>query len=279
MKIQTHYRLVCSGSRAASLFAVAIAALLTRSTVEASVYYWDTVTTSTWASGANWSDNGVSGGNTGTVPSSADAAFFNQSVLSGNKTVQLDAPASIAGITFYNYNANSTLIDSSSATSQTLTIGSGGILTVAGSTVTLGNAANPSPVVLGAAQTWTNLSGSVLTVVNGLDLGGDVLTLAGTNGTTFNGVISNGGGLTTATVGSTVTLNGSAVNTFTGGLNLNGGTLLADYVNFAGSTPFTNLIDPGNTLGMGGGALIIKGRATAGGVQNSVNLLEARRAG
>ena len=263
--------LVRSGTRAACLLAGSIAALLAMSSAHATVYYWDTVTTSTWATAASWSDNPVSGGITGSVPLSTDVAFFNQSVLSGNKTVQLDAPASIAGITFYNYNNNSTLINSSTTTPQALTIGSGGILIVAGNTVTLGNAANPSPVVLGAAQTWTNLSGSVLTVVNGLDLGGNLLTLAGTNATTnattITGVISNGG-LSTATVGNTVTLNGSAVNTFTGGLNLNGGTLLADYVNLTGTTPFTNLIDPGNTLGMGGGILIVKGRAVAGNTTN-----------
>ena len=54
-----------------------------------------------------------------------------------------------------------------------------------------------------------------------------------------------------------VTLNGSAVNTFTGGLTLNCGILLADFANL--STP-TNLLGSGNALTLGGGTLTVQGK-------------------
>ena len=256
MKSKPAYRLFRAGSCATGLFATLLAA----STAQAAVYYWNTSATDLWATAASWSDNAISGGTTGTVPSATDAAFFNQSGVNGNKTIQLDAPASVGGIFFAN--SGTTFIDSNSETSQALTIGAGGIVSTSGA-VTIGYPTNPSPIVLGAAQTWTNFSSNPLTVVNEVDNGGNVLTIAGAGGTVINGVISNGG-LRTAAFGGTLTLNGTAANTFTGGLTLNGGTLVVDFVNLAGSTPFANLIDSANPLGLGGGTLIVKGRAAAG---------------
>jgi len=235
MKSKAPHRLVRTCSRAACLLAGALAAILATHSASATVYFWDTVTTGTWATGANWSDNAVSGGTTGAVPSSTDTAFFNQSSLNGNKIVQLDAPASIAGITFSDANAKTTSIYSSSATSQALTIGAGGIRVVAGNGVTIGNAANPAPVVLGATQAWTNLSGSALTVVNGVDNGGYVLTVAGTNSTTLNGVLSNGG--LTKTGSGTLTLTGA--NNHLGDTTLSGGTLNINNPAALGTGTFT----------------------------------------
>ncbi len=69
------------------------------------------------------------------------------------------------------------------------------------------------------------------------------------------------GGAAIAKTGSgTVTLNGAAVNTFNGGLVLNGGTLLADFANLA---PPTDLLDSSNTLAFSGGTLHVKGRTGA----------------
>jgi fibronectin-binding autotransporter adhesin len=77
---------------------------------------------------------------------------------------------------------------------------------------------------------------------------------------TVGGVISGGGyGLTKLGAG-TLTLDGSAVNTFRGGLSIYAGTLELDFANLG--TP-TNLINSGNTLTLGSGTLSIIGKTGA----------------
>jgi autotransporter-associated beta strand protein len=68
-----------------------------------------------------------------------------------------------------------------------------------------------------------------------------------------------GGVAVTMTGSGTLTLNGAVAHTFNGGLNLNGGTLLADFSNLP--TP-TDFIHNGNAIGLGGGILSIKGKST-----------------
>ena len=66
----------------------------------------------------------------------------------------------------------------------------------------------------------------------------------------------------------TLTLNGSAVNTFTGGLKVNGGTLVLDYTNLGAPT---DLVNSGNALTLGGGALTITGKNAAGATSQTFN--------
>ena len=116
-----------------------------------------------------------------------------------------------------------------------LTLGAGGIDMSAATT----NLTWSTPITLGASQTWNvNLNRTL-------------------NPT---GVISGAGiGLIKAGMG-TLTLNGSAVNTFNGGLAVNGGTLLEDLSQLA--TP-TNLLNNGNSLTLAGGTLSLKGKSSA----------------
>lgn len=76
---------------------------------------------------------------------------------------------------------------------------------------------------------------------------------------TINSVIAGSDGLRKTGAGA-LTLNGSAVNTFTGGLNANGGILTLDYNNLV--TP-TDLVDATNALQINNGALTITGKSTA----------------
>ncbi len=102
------------------------------------------------------------------------------------------------------------------------------------------------------------VANGALTFLAGVDLGVAVRRLAVNSAATVSGVITNGG-LTKGGAG-VLTLNGSAVNTFTGGLSLTGGGLTLDFANLA--TP-THLIDSGNTLGIaGGGALLITAKSS-----------------
>lgn len=72
-------------------------------------------------------------------------------------------------------------------------------------------------------------------------------------------VIAGNDGLQKSGGAGTLTLSGTAVNTFTGGLNVNSGTLALTFVNLA--TP-TNLIDSANALSFGGGLMTIMGKST-----------------
>jgi len=97
------------------------------------------------------------------------------------------------------------------------------------------------------------------------------VTVDGANPLTVGGVIGDGGsgyGLTKLGAG-TLTLDGSAASTFTGGLSIHAGTLLLDFTNLG--TP-ANLIDGGNTLTLGSGTLSIKGNSAGSTSQTFSNL-------
>ncbi len=82
---------------------------------------------------------------------------------------------------------------------------------------------------------------------------------------TIPGVISGATGVVTKIGTGTLTLNGAAVNTFAGGLNANGGTLILDYSNLStptATTP-TNLIAATNALQINNATLTITGKSLA----------------
>lgn len=124
-------------------------------------------------------------------------------------------------------------------------------------TVTLGSAIsvndltfNSSGYILSGAQTLT-LNGTTPTITTA----SGVTAIIGNNTAT---VLAGSSGLIKTGAG-TLILNGNAVNTFTGGLTLNRGTLTLDFTNLA--TP-TNLINSGNALTLGGGTLSLLGKAS-----------------
>jgi fibronectin-binding autotransporter adhesin len=108
------------------------------------------------------------------------------------------------------------------------------------------------------------LSGAGTITLNGttptITLGSGISATIGNNTAT---VVDGTSGLTKAGAG-TLTLNGTTANTFTGGLNIKGGTLALDFSNFGGSTPFNNLVASTNALTLGGGTLSITGKSVAG---------------
>jgi len=97
------------------------------------------------------------------------------------------------------------------------------------------------PVALGASQTWTINSGRTLAV--GYPIGE-----------------TSAGLVLTKTSAGQLTLNPATANTFTGGLTINGGTVLADFTNM-GTT--TDLIASSCPLTLGGGTLIVQGKASS----------------
>ena len=161
--------------------------------------YWDPITTGLWGTSTNWSPNSTGVGGTGVVPTSTYVydAYFNGTSDYGPTTVQLGTPAAALGLYFTN--TGTTLLESSSATPETLSIGADGI-TVASTAgaVTLGDplGVNLMPISITGSQTWTNNSTtSALNMYRAIsDSVSSTLTIAGAGSTNISGVISDGAG-------------------------------------------------------------------------------------
>lgn len=108
-----------------------------------------------------------------------------------------------------------------------------------------------------------NTTGYVLSGAGSITLNGSApsVTLGSGISGTISSIVAGSAGLTKAGAG-TLTLNGTTANTFTGGLNVNGGTLALNFSNFGGSTPFNNLVSSSNILTLGGGTLSVTGKNT-----------------
>jgi autotransporter-associated beta strand protein len=121
---------------------------------------------------------------------------------------------------------------------SSLTVGSGGVLNVSGTTQSLSNA-----IALSTAQLWT-ASTSNLSISGPVDNSGFLLTISAASGraVTMNGAVSGTGGLRKNGSGG-LTLTGS--NSFSGGVTLTAGTLTASHDYALGS----------GTLTLGGGTL------------------------
>ena len=144
------------------------------------------------------------------------------------------------------------------------------LMNAAGSSIYENNAAvsstfnfNGGTLKLGATTTATGgLFGTAGVDSANVQAGGAKFDTNGFN-TSVAQVLQNGGGtdggLTKLGAGA-LTLNGSAVHTFNGGVKVNGGTLALDFTYL---TPPTNLVDSSNALTLGGGTLSILGKNVA----------------
>lgn len=126
-------------------------------------------------------------------------------------------------------------------------------------TVTLGTSITLSGLQFDTASYI--ISGNTLTF-------GSAGSIAASQAATVSSKLA-GSAAITKTGSGTVTLNSASVNTFNGGLNINGGTLLADFANLA--TP-TDFINSGNAISLSGGILSIKGKSIGTTVQNLGNV-------
>ncbi len=175
-----------------------------------------------------------------TWPSGADAVFGNGGA---GGAVGLASPTTVNTITFNTFTGAYTL----GTAGQALTIRSGITINATAAAVSL----NASPIVLGAAQTWTHHASSALTVTVGVNNGGNFLTIDGGGTTNFgnssNSIITGSGGIVKTGSGILIL---SADNTFTGATTVNDGTLLVNSPGSlaAGSTTSVN----GGTLGGNG---------------------------
>ncbi|MEI6604299.1 MAG: autotransporter-associated beta strand repeat-containing protein [Verrucomicrobiota bacterium] len=273
MKPSAFTRLARTGSPAAWVLATAIAILLAQPSAQAANTYTFTPTSAginDWTSTGNWAASGVP-----VSANDATVAFFPDitTAVTGAVTINTD-PATLTlntltlnGLAPANATVNTT-------TTTAVAIGTAGqAWTVDGTTPTV-NINAPT----NGTQTATS-GASVLnyTLKPNIALN-QPLTFAGvgTAGLTLSGVISesSGMGIINNSKRSKITLNGSTVNTFTGGVTINGGntgynpalamggtTLLLDFANL-GATG-TDLINSGNALTLGGGTLALQGKGSA----------------
>ena len=205
-----------------------IIALLEQPTQAASMW-WDTTTTGLWSSTANWWTTAAGTTNPAVVPTNIDSVTFNGTGILGATTAQIDGATSVLGLSFSN--AGTTLLESSTTTSNTLSVGTSGITVFSGAgAVTLGDPVNLMPITFSGGQSWTNNSASLMTVVNIVSTGGNALTISGSGQNVVTGAISGGGGLTISN--GTLSISGSS-SAF--------GTLLIGNVGSSTNTPTLNI--------------------------------------
>ena len=163
----------------------------------------------TWATGTNWT-GGAAPANSLTT----DIARFNG--ISYNFQPNAGT-TSIAGIEIGN---GTTATAALTLSGTNLSIGASGITKFANS----GTAAISSNVTLGAAQSWTNNSSTLLTVSGNVTNAGNVLTIGGSGNTTLStGAVSGTGGIIKSGDG---TLSMTGTNTgWSGGITIKSGTV------------------------------------------------------
>ena len=190
------------------LFTTTLAAfLLAHAPLHAANFTWDggSFLGSEWTRANNWSS--------ATVPQSdgtADLLFAGSTRLDAEAT----SAWSIKSLAFAG-NAGHFDIQGS-----TLTIGSGGVTTSAATQQDVSNA-----VILGAAQTFRTAGNFALVFNSTVNTNGNLLTVDAAQGNVlFFGVISGSGGLT-KTGASTLRLNGTLANIYSGATTVSAGSL------------------------------------------------------
>ena len=228
---------------AGTIFVAALWAMAVGQSAHAqNTYAWNGNTSIDWTNAANWTPS------SGT-PASGDIALFSNSTAYTNMP-NTDAPeSSVGGI--WDIGSEALTINGNKGTP--LLINGTTINGNANTGIEMDPAAGPLTSVgylaLGASQTWLNNSSSPLTLTRSVANGGYNLTIAGTGagGVAANSIISGGGALIE---NGSLTLTLTAINTYTGGTTVNGGTLALPFNSVA-----TNGIILGNLTINGGGTV------------------------
>jgi len=189
--------------------------------------YWNLNGTGNFTDTANWTlnSNGT-GGAPGTAPVGlTQNANFNTSVNNNNITANFSVAQQLQGFVFNN--TGTTTIANTSGSPKILTLGGGGILINSGAgVVNIGAATSATAIryILNTSQTWTNNSSNTFTLVtqSNINLLSSVLTTTGSGDIALNGALNSTGGVI-KNGANTLTLGG--VNSFSGGIVLNSGTL------------------------------------------------------
>ncbi len=203
------------------------------------------------------------------VLSGANASTGSVTIGSGsnNTYVQVGNASALSSFSAVTVKSGSSLdLNGTALTATNITLNGAGFGT--GSTgaalvSNTGTATDAGTITLASNATIKNYAGGVNTALNltgPIANGAYTLTVDGTGSVTLSGVIGSGsfaGGLTKVNT-NTLTINGSAANTYTGATTAGGGLLVED---FANATSSTNLLSSSGSLvlgGFGGGTFQVK---------------------
>ena len=276
-----------SASRASALFIAALTAFAVNTSNSQTTTSWNSTSSGTWSTAANWTANAPSTGpqiadypGTATLQHTLDLAGATGRTSFGQ---QFDFVAGGIGYTFGG--TAGAVSGFFTRAGGPINGGAGGIVNNDDNTQTFNVpmklTSNSGVAGAGAAQTWNAAAGNL--VFNGnnnapatpwtVNLNGaSALTIDGSFNTTIGssgpGQIVNTNGAPTGIIKNgtgTLTLAGTAANTFTGVNRINNGKILAGKVNALGSG--NNLILGGGTFDTGGlnealGTLDLQGSAT-----------------
>lgn len=197
----------------------------------ATTYTWDGSSSNLWNTAANWDLNAV--------PSTGDDLIFPSGVATVSTSNDIAANTVFKSITF----------GAGGASAYTL---SGNALTLSGgaTAITASNASNIMTISLNisfstAAPTITTTSGGTLIISGTIANGGFLLTVTSAGTAELTGVISGSGALTKDGAGA-IKLSGA--NDFTGGVNLNAGTLDLAHATCLGTNAGTFTISAGTSI-------------------------------
>jgi autotransporter-associated beta strand protein len=232
---------------------------------------WNTDAAGNWATAGSWLNSTIPGATSGTT--STDIATFGFT-LTGARIVTVDTNRNIGGITFSNTSAfgytlsGGSLILSNNGVIQTAaangvhtdTISTG--ITLAGNATFTAGATNATSLLSIGAVTGSATTGNTATLtLNGSNTGANSIT----------GIIGNGasGGTLAIVKSDAGTWRLSGANTFTGGLNVQAGTLSLNGTTAASSGLVTiGSIGNNATLDLLGGSRTINSLATGGTAAN-----------
>lgn len=202
---------------------------------------------------SNWASD-VGGTDTSLTPGSGTTVIFSATGATNQGDMILGQNMTIGGIVVNDTNA---IALNNTVNGHTLTLGTAGLQINSGA----GAVTIAAPVILGAAQSWLNDSGSTLTLAGTIANGGFAHTLGGSGAISLSGTVSGAGGVIKTGAG---TLTISGLQTYTGVTDLVGGTIALT----SGNALATSTVD------INGGAMDF-GSLTAvsfGGLQGTQNL-------
>ena len=250
--------------------AAALLGILTTSALAASTTWTDTTGNPLWGFAANWN---------GGVPNTTTPAVLQNDLTTVFSIDIQGANVPTLGITFNSGAGSSSFLLRSSAVAPVgFSIGPNGIVNNDShaqvfnvpSTLIAANGSAGSA----ASQTWTAGSGNLVisnTYSSGstINNNGGTLTIGGSFDTIFSansrGDITGAGGLIKSGTG-TLTLGGTNANTFSGGVTINAGTVIAGKASALGNAANKLTLNGGtlqaNFLNLGAGVLSLQGNAT-----------------
>jgi fibronectin-binding autotransporter adhesin len=229
---------------------------------------WTGATNMTWGTSTNW--------NTTPPGGTSDNSVFN-----GTFTNQpnLGSTATAGGLWMTGSVGQNVTVSGSTLTLQGNTIGG-----TAGLGILMDNAnaftlTITAPLKLGAAQTWRNNSGNLLTIgAGGVNTNAKALTIDGSGNTTISGVVSGTNSSGTVTKAGTGTLILSGANSYIGTTTVSAGVLNIQNATGLGTTAAGTTVSSGATLQIQGGitvgseALTISGAGASGQTGALVNV-------